>query len=205
MRNFREDGKSLWMHACSMAYELMSPEILKVLVEAGVDIAEVDDEERNCLFQCVGSAMSPLRSDEFEALRYLLTVFDDIFARDIEGGTVFHLASNASIVGPLSTGSYKQDLWYCALYRSNVPLGVNIPPPPPGPLFSCWYTKEHYRALLYLESWDFESLTCSEADYPLINKDTLSKRDRETIPTLREWDPANLSMMEERLSRARRV
>ena len=201
VRDFREDGRSTWIHACS---SLTSSELLNVLVQAGVNIAEVDGAGRNCLFLCVQFASFMERSVEFEALRYLLTVFDDIFARDNQGCTIFDLITDDR-TDYHHTGSYRQDLWYCALYRSNIPLGINIPPPPRGPLSCCWYTKEHCRALLYLESWDFISLTCSEAEHPLINKDMLSKRDRETIPTLREWDPSKLSMMEERLGRARWV
>ena len=190
------------MHACSAADMLSSPEILGLLGQAGADVYEVDDHRWNCLFKCVGTASNPWRSNEFEALRYLLTVFDNVFARDCRGRTIFDLLAGDSMYGQQSLGSYKQDLWYCALYRSQLPRRFTIPPPPPGPAFDSRYTIEHYRAMLYHESWDLGHQSGSPANLPLTVDNAPSERDWDTIPTVRGWNPSDLLMMEERLSQA---
>jgi hypothetical protein len=202
VRSFRERGKSLWMYACSKAGLLASPKILKVLVQAGTMIAEVDEDGWNCLFHCAGLSGRHWQSNEFEALRYLFTIFEDIFARDLKGRTIFDVVADVKLNPKPLQGSYRQDLWYCALFRSGLARRSNIPLPPPGSLkFDKWYRPAHYRALLYLDTWEFPlgaNKTCVP-DYCSVDKKALSEQERHAAPGLSEWDPSDLLMMEERM------
>jgi hypothetical protein len=70
-----QDGEtSIWRYACQSAFCFPTPKTLQLLIEAGVDVAEVDEYGYNCLFNCVLTAEHPHRSAEFGALRFLLTV-----------------------------------------------------------------------------------------------------------------------------------
>lgn len=193
------------MYACSNARNLTSPEILQILVQAGVTVAEVDAKGRNCLFNCILESIDHSTSLEFEALRYLLTIFDDFFACDSSYCTIFDRTAHGQARPWRSRGSYRQDMWYCALYRSDLAHRLNIPPPSTGPIFSPRYTKEDYRALLYFGSWRYEQERKRNPDYALLSKDALSERDIEFFPGLREWKPSDLLMMEERIGRAEYV
>ena len=181
---------------------LYSPEILRVLVEAGADTAEVDFFGRNGLIKAVLGSSFPSTSAEFEALQYLLTVSDDIFARDACGNNIFHLVHWYPYHRPNRVGSYLEDLLYCALYRSGLALRVPIPPPLGPPVFNSQYTVQHYRALLYLDTWDINPWHWDIRYSPLLNSDDISQREREGALSLGEWVPLHLLMMEERVSRA---
>jgi hypothetical protein len=200
VRSFRERGQSIWMHACSAINVLASPRMLEVLVKAGAMITEVDDDGWNCLFSCVLGSWNPCFSDDFEALRYLLTVFDDIFARNSTGRSLFGVLADDDLGRYARYGSYRQDLWYCALYRSGLVERSNITLPPLGRLiFDEQYRPERYRALLYLDTWNSE--TCVP-DYHLLDKNALSLQERQAAPGLSQWNPSDLVMMEERISQA---
>ena len=181
---------------------LTSPGILRLLVEAGSIVAEVDDHGWNCLFQCVSGSRKPSSSRDFEALQYLLTVFDEIFARDNFGMNIFGEVRHYRHRHEGRKGSYREDLWYCALYRSRLPLTLNIPAPPMPPLFTSEYQSQHYRALLYLDTWDFQDRVWCERTLPLLNSYTFSQVERQTCPAFGQWNPSDLLMMEERMSRA---
>ena len=179
---------------------LASPGILRLLVEAGSTVEEVDDHGWNCLFQWVSGSRTPWFSEDFEALQYLLTVFGDIFARDTTGMDIFDLVYD--FTHRQENGSYREDLWYCALYRSGLALTFNLPTPPMPPVFSSRYNIQHYRALLYLDTWHFWDRAWCEKTLPLLNIYTISQLERQTCPAFGQWNPADLLMMEERMSRA---
>jgi len=193
------------MHACSEAATLASPKILEILVQAGAMIAEVDENGWNCLFKCVVLSARPRHSNEFEALRYLLTIFKDIFARDVKGRSIFDIVVNDETGRDDCYGSYRQDLWYCALYRSGLAQRSNIPLPPPGSLkLDTYYRPALYRTLLYLDTWNFPlrfDKTCVP-NYCSVDKNALSLQERQAAPGLREWNPSDLVMMEERISQS---
>jgi hypothetical protein len=193
------------MRACSESGELASPKILQVLVQAGAMIAEVDKDGWNCLFNCVVCSTHPQRSNEFEALRYLLTIFRDIFAQDFKGRSIFDVLADNKPGRDARYGSYKQDLLYCALYRSGLAYRSHIPLPPPGRLrLDRDYRPSHYRALLYLDTWETSILDnkICVPDYNLIDKKALSQQERQAAPGLVEWEPSDLTIMEERISQA---
>lgn len=130
------------------------------LVNAGCDIAEKDDDGWNCLFHSVLSSDQPDASYEFERLQYLLSIFDDIYARDASGGTIFdHLGNYQQYK---LYGTYRRDLWYCALERAGIDVSSHLAQQPrvPSyriertPIYSYRYTPEHYYALKHLRSWD---------------------------------------------------
>lgn len=201
VRSFQIQGKSIWLHACSQARMLNSPKILQILVHAGANTAEICRYGWNCLFACILNSLEPSSSAEFEALQYLLTICDDIFARDDTGCSIFdHVDQDPRF--DMSIGSYKQDLWYCAIYRSGLAQIFEIPPPTWTPIFTSRYTIQHYRALLYLDTWNTDREVHRVPDYVLVDKDTLSEQDREAAPGLREWNISDLLLMEQRLSRA---
>lgn len=190
------------MFACSHVSHLGSPEILRLLVEAGSTVAEVDADGWNCLFECVFGSWNPRHSKEFEALQYLLTVFGDIFARDKTGKDIFDLVHDSRSRQQSRNGSYEEDLWYCALYRSGLALTLNIPKPPKPPLFSSKYNIQHYRALLYLDTWKFLDRVWCERTLPSLDGYAISQLERQTCPAFGQWNPSDLLMMEERISRA---
>lgn len=204
VRSFRHQGQSIWMHACSRVTSLSSPNILHVLVQAGAMVAEVDDEGFNCLFKCVTRASGPGISNEFEALRYLLTIFQDVFARDYRGRTIFDVVADPGRPDDFC-GSYKQDLWCCALFRSGLARRFNIPLRPGRLIFDDLYRKDHYRALLYMDTWGIEGVEQPIPDFSLDDKDALSEEDREAAPGLREWNTSDLLVMEQRVRDARTI
>lgn len=165
-------------------------------------VAEVDDDGWNCLFKCVGHSSCAEISNEFEALRYLLTMFEDIYARDWQGRTIFDVVADPTSLPIERLGSYRQDLWYCALFRSGLAQRFNIPLRPGRLIFDHGYRANHYRALLYLDTWRIDKKDQPIIDYSLADKDALSERQREAAPGLREWNTSDLVMMEERIRQA---
>lgn len=102
---------------------------------------------------------------------------------------------------PESHGSYQQDLLYCALLRNGLHTHHEIPPLPVGPTFTDFYRPHHYRALLYLRSWDVIADSTVMAN-PLLGRDPLCDEEREHAPAFHDWDISDLSMMERRLGYA---
>jgi hypothetical protein len=181
---------------------LSSPEILQVLVEAGANVAEVDGNGWNCLFRCAIHSSTPSNSADFEALTYLLTVSDDIYARDIDGFSIFNLLYFSAHVWPEELGSYKEDLWYCALYRTGLAQRFGIDPPPSPPVFTSEYTVDNYFALLCLDVWDFGPRNQHTADCPWLHVESLPWREGQSAFSLREWDSSDLLMMKKRIDTA---
>lgn len=85
---YRENGLSLWERACQYPGFLPSPKVLVTLAEAGSLVSWTDRDGRNILFHCVHNSLSPSNSTEFAALRFLLTVFNEIFTQD-DGSGIF--------------------------------------------------------------------------------------------------------------------
>lgn len=155
VNNLRYCGSSLWLDACKNASESFRS-ILQRLVDVGCNVAEKDDKHgRNCLFHAVFGSFRPKNSDEFEKLQYLLGVFDDIYATDAWGRTVFDHVGTAELE---YMGSYHRDLWYCALDRAGIDVSDHLAKHPRVPLYRTnqfrEYTPEHYHALKHLQSWD---------------------------------------------------
>lgn len=204
IRSFQQFGRIMGLLACSEAGRT-TPKILQALVQAGAIIAEVDEVGWNCLFHCVLNSHMFWHSKEFEALKYLLNVFDDIFACDTGGLSIFdHVAQSRVHRREFFAGhygSYIQDLWYCALYRSGLSLRLKIPPPPLGPIFDECYTPRHYRALLYLNTWGSMDHDVSPP-FDSVEQDAHIQAQRDTAPGAGEWQTSDLLMMEERINSA---
>lgn len=204
LHGFRASGLSLWLLACRRAQYLQTPMMLRSLLRAGADVTEVDDQDgRNCLFHCVIGQQVPGVENGFVALRFLLTVFDDIFAKDFHDTSIFDYLENLRewLMEENrwdGTGSYKEDLWYCALYRSGLEDRHQILPPTHGPCFTSEYRPHHYRALMCLDSWELSSHDCrsSKEEYPWCPEG------KEQMPGFAEWEPAHLAAMEERMIHA---
>jgi len=146
---------SLWLEACRNTLP-SGLWILQTLKDAGCNIAEKDHQGWNCLFHCVLVSMNlPKVSYGFEALQYLLSIFNDIHARDTEGRTIFdHVHEPPNNYH----GSYQRDLWYCSLERAGVDISSHPVQHPRVPSYRIEkyfeYTPEHYHALKHLQSWD---------------------------------------------------
>jgi hypothetical protein len=189
----QEGDTSIWRYACQDAWGIPTPKVLQLLIEAGANAAEVDEDGNNCLFNCVLMARHPADSTELEALRFLLTVFDDIHARDSNGYSIFDSVMVQDWTSLPSTGSYQQDLWYCAIYRSGLSSRVEVPPPPSRPVFGARYELEDYLSLLYLDNWNIDWTHQLVRQYPL------TQQQREQAPAFCQWNAADLRMMEERV------
>lgn len=150
LQNFRRNGLGLWLSACERV-QRNAPSILRKLKVAGCNIAERDDNGWNCLFRSVLGSFYPESSYEFQILQYLLSVFDDIYARDKAGLTTFDHIDNE--IHGISRG-YRRDLWYCALERAGIDVSSHLVQHPRVPSYNGWYTPEHYHALKHLEFWD---------------------------------------------------
>jgi hypothetical protein len=131
-------------------------------------------------------------------------LFDDIFACDKTGLDIFDMVHYKTYRNVWCVGSYSQDLWYCALYKSGLApaLKRKIPTQSMPPVFNLTYTIKHYRALLYLNTWDVSSWDQDMVTRSLLNNDVICQNEREAAPSFGEWDPSDLMMMEERMSEA---
>ena len=158
-KNYRERGESLWLGACRYTHGPALP-TLKLLRDVGCDFAETDDHGRNCLFYSVlwPEVRHPEYSFDLEKLVYLLSIFDDIHATDAEGYTIFDLLDTCQ---DDYYGSYRRDLWYCALGRAGIDVSPHLVQRPRVPSYtnrrSRQYTPEHYHALKHLQSWNREN------------------------------------------------
>ena len=141
------------MAACG--HEPQNTSMLQKLMNAGCAVADKDDKGWNCLFLGVLMSCRPQASDEFERLQYLLSIFADIHARDAEGRTIF---DRVDLIQEVYQGSYKRDLWYCALDRAGIDVSLHLVRHPRVPSYKVGkydeYTPEHYHALKHLQSWD---------------------------------------------------
>lgn len=204
-------GQDLWRIV--RTYEAPVPtETLLALLSLEWDVASTDERGWNCLVYCVLAAKSPRTGKELESLRFLLTSFGQFFAQDNATWSVLNpIEAEMPILSwpadlevdtyeqPLRLhGSYQQDLWYCALYRSGLYSSYDIRPPRSRPTFTPAYTPQHYRALLYLDSWDMEE-ELPALDSVLLNQTPLSDDIKERAPAFEQWDSSHFSMMERRL------
>ena len=175
-----------------MAYKtlgLVNTDILQRLVDTGVDVVEVDEHGWNCLFQCVAFASFPQSARELRALRSLLAVLDDVHATDIWGNDIFSYANEEKqwydYPHEEDCGSYRQDLWYCALKRTGLDARYNIAPRARIARYTTLYTPKHYRALCHLDFWDVDDFDSQVDDllreYPMTEEETrLTKRPERT-------------------------
>jgi hypothetical protein len=181
----------------------------------GADLAATDMYGWNTFFHFVLRTRSPCSGAELQAARILLPVMGNILAEDRDGHTLFdHVKRNRpalpqeheAAVLELSMdvrslkryGSYQQDLLYCALLRSGLYSLRDLPPLPAGPRFTRKYTPQHYRALLYLQTWDKEA-DPTVLTHPLLSRGPLCDTERRHAPAFLDWDAWELETMEERL------
>jgi hypothetical protein len=211
------DGGSLWESAVCFLMPLKgSASTITALLDRGfgADFVTVDRRGWNTLFHLVLCAEAPDSGEELEAVRVLLPVFGNVLTVDRDGHTLFDRIGHERPALPdseldLSTysesfrhyGSYQQDLLYCAILRNGPASLHDLPPLPAGPRFNWSYTPQHYRALLYLQTWD-EEADPTVLTHPLLNKDRLLDGERERAPAFREWKISDLLMMERRLEHA---
>jgi hypothetical protein len=184
----------------------------------GADFATTGVCGWNALFYLVLNAGAPDSGGNLEAVRILLPVVGNVLAEGFDGLNLFDRVKGNTLalqwkheaeVTKLSMdsisarryGSYQQDLLYCALLRSGLYSLHDLPPPPAGPRFTRKYKPQHYRALLYLQSWD-EKAGPTVLKHPLLNHDLLLDEERERAPAFHEWKISDLSAMERRLEHA---
>ncbi|KAK4494454.1 hypothetical protein PRZ48_014752 [Zasmidium cellare] len=110
-QQFATDGRSAWLEMCTEPYRSTTPLMLDRLLAAGLDVEEVDDRGRNCLFHCVLQAQCPSSSTELQVLIRLLALFRDVHAEDYKGMTIFDYVRDTAA----PNGSYGRDLWRTAL------------------------------------------------------------------------------------------
>jgi hypothetical protein len=181
----------------------------------GANFATTDLRGWSSLFHLVLRAEAPGSGEEFKAACILLPVVGNTLAEDCDGLTLFDhvqrkrparswISDNEDETYETSSkrhGSYQQDLLYCAIFRSGHYVQDAFPPLPAGPTFTEYYTLQHYRALLYLLSWDMDA-DPTILDHPLLSQDPLLDEERERAPAIHEWKISDLSVMEERLEHA---
>jgi hypothetical protein len=163
--NFQErfdhnDGRGYWLELCLSNGILEDPSILQAFADKGADISEVDNFGFNCLFVFMSRVEEPGIAQEFKALQYLLEIFNDIHALDATGNDIFAYVNELRDwpKGYGSSwndcGSYRQDLWYCALKRSKLDIRHNVPPCNRLARYTRSYTPKHYLTLCHLEDWN---------------------------------------------------
>lgn len=191
--------------------------MLSALIDMGfaAAFASVHENGWSTLFGFVLQAKSPEDGRELSIVRFLVSVLEDALTQCCDGLTLFECvqperpalslrntgrwyAYEAYRYSPERHGSYQQDLWYCVLFRSGQYSRHDVPPLPAGPTFTQDYTPQHYRALLYLHSWDMKA-DPTIFDHPLLSQDPLCDEEREKSPAFREWNISDLSMMEHRM------
>jgi hypothetical protein len=212
---------SLWQ--CVMASLGLSDirgSTVKAMIDRGLgaEFATTNTNGWNALFLFVLAADSPSTGEELNITRILLPVVGDVFTQDCDSLTLFDRVqlkrparswmnderstkeynNEAYDTSPKCHGSYQQDLFYCAILRSGLCYLHDLPPLPAGPCFTRRYTPQHYRAMLYLNSWD-EKVDPTTFTHPLLSQDSLRDEDRERDPALHEWNIRDLEVMEERL------
>jgi len=155
-----------------------------MFVDRGVNIRETDGYGFNCLFAFMSRAKKPSTAKEFRAIQYLLSIFDDIYALDATGNDVFtyvneHRDWPGSYTEPHNEcGSYRQDLWYCALARSKLDIRHDVQPCNRLARYTEYYTPKHYLALCYLDDWIWWNEALFEKQIqPVLQKHPLSEHE----------------------------
>jgi hypothetical protein len=200
------------MLSCSQGSRVKA---VKAMIDRGfgADFATTDTNGWNALFYFVLAADHPNIGEELELTRMLLPVSDDIFTQDCDGLSLFDRVQlkrpgrswkkanefdETYDTSRKRHGSYQQDLLYCAILRSGLDFLRELPSLPAGPKFTRKYTPQHYRAMLYLNSWDGDA-DPTTFTHSLLGQDSLCDEDRERAPAFHEWNIRDLEVMEERL------
>lgn len=119
---------------------------------------------------------------KFKALRSLLTVFDDISAEDHRGADRFSYVNEEkhwAIDRTIDCGSYRQDLWYCALKRSGLDVCYDIAPCARIARYTRFYTPKPYLALCHLDFWNIDDFD-SQVDHLLLEHSMIKEETRLT-------------------------
>jgi hypothetical protein len=185
-KTFEYDDKDLWLYESGSYY--CSASTLQQLHSLGCRISGTSPLDGwNCLFVSVMDSENPSNSRDFEKIQFLLSVFDDVYARDRKGATVFDWV-NEDVNGLHSPGSYRRDLWYCALERVGIDISDHLAHHPRIGVYNkteyCCYTPEHYRALKRLQSWD-QSNFRSQMDN-LLQENPLDEEESREMERIRE-------------------
>jgi hypothetical protein len=154
-KTFEFAGEDLWLSASKSPSPHALPALQK-LHSLGCKASGTDRHGWNCLFLSIMKPHNPATSDDLEELQFLLGVFDNVYAQNAKGYTIFDLVSQFSF------SSYQRDLLYCALERADIDLNDHLTHHrhPRIAVYEtitnpCWYyTPEHYHALKHLQSWD---------------------------------------------------
>jgi hypothetical protein len=155
-KTFKHGDQHIWLHTSRSMWPHALP-ILRKLHASGCKISEVDRNGYNCLFLSIMHSYSPIDSREFERLQFLLSVFDRVYAQDVEGCTIFDLVNGRKKIAHW-LGSYPRDLLYCALERAGIDISDYLARHPRIGVYETTYmdeyTPEHYHALKHLQSWN---------------------------------------------------
>lgn len=177
-------GRGYWIELCLGLVAREDPSLLQIFVDKGVNIRETDGYGFNCLFAFMSCARKPSTAKEFKALQYLLSIFDNIYALDATGNDVFTYANElrewpGSYTEPIyECGSYRQDLWYCALARSKLDIRHGVQPCNRLARYTQYYTPKHYLALCHLDDWNWWNEALFEKQIqPVLQKHPLSEHD----------------------------
>jgi hypothetical protein len=189
--DFRERfdlGRGYWLNLCSGAALLDDLTLLQTFVDRGADATEVDDYAFNCLFVFMSRTKLPSTAQEYKALRRLLEIFKDIHALDAMGSDIFAYVNEVqdwpeTYTDPLShivdCGSYKQDLWYCALAQSNLHDRHTVQPCNRLARYTESYTPKHYVALCHLDEWNtWDKERFERQIQPVLHKYPLSEEEQ---------------------------
>jgi hypothetical protein len=184
-KTFEYAGKETWL----LASERHSVSELRMLHNLGFTTSGTDHRGWNCLFMSIMSFYDPSTSEFFEKVQFLLGVFDDVYAQDIEGRTIFDLV-NEDRSDSYSQTSYRRDVWYCALERAGIDVRDYLTRHPHIAVrkssFREAYTPEHYHALKHLQSWD-ESNFRSQMDR-LLEEIPLEEEESHEMERIRELE-----------------
>jgi hypothetical protein len=152
----------------------------------------------------------PYTAEEYKALRSLLDIFDDIHALDAAGNDILAYVNKVHD-WPIEYGqqdrpwygSYRQDLWYCALKRSKLDIRYNVQPCRRLAQYTRWYTPKHYLALCHLDHWNsFDEELFETQIQPVLQEHPLSEdeiRIQEEFESLWELENESDSSPEERI------
>lgn len=152
-------GLSIWLYAVHRDGNkaFVYPEYIASLLPSVCDINETTKncpgfpDGWNCLFLLVLYANDQDWSWDFESLRLLLRHSVNIHAKDASGLTVFDHVNAL----PSKSNSYQRDILYCALQREGVDIGDDQEMRNRTALYDENYTPEHYRALCFLNEWEY--------------------------------------------------
>jgi hypothetical protein len=180
-------GRGYWIELCLGLVTREDPSLLQMFVDKGVNVRETDEYGFNCLFAFVSRAKNPGIAREVRALQYLLSIFDDIYALDATGHDIFAYTNElrdwpGSYREPYyECGSYRQDLWYCALARSKLRDRHNIQSCNRLARYTRYYTPKHYLALCHLDDWDLRGESLFTEQIQISPQECLLSEDEERI------------------------